>query len=129
MAGARPSDPRRDRGRVGEDTAARYLQSRGYAILARNYRCPLGEVDIVARQGNTLVFVEVKSREAGSLLPPGVSVTPAKRRQLVNLARYFLATRVRGDWPVRFDVVEVVLGLGGRAESVTLLPGAFDADG
>jgi len=112
-------------GRLGEDAAARYLQSRGYAILERNYRAPMGEVDIIARQGDTLVFVEVKARLTPSALRPALSVTARKQKQLALLARHYLLARTHGDWPVRFDVVEVLVAPTGRVGEVTLLKGAF----
>lgn len=123
------SDSRPQLGRIGEDAAARYLQSHGYAILERNFRGPLGEVDVIARQGDTLVFVEVKARSANSPLPPAASVTLRKQQQVVRLAKHYLATRTRGEWPVRFDVVEVVLASPDQVAEVRLIQGAFGERG
>jgi len=111
--------------RIGEDAAARYLQSRGYAILERNYRTNLGEVDIVARHGGDLVFVEVKSRTSSDSFAPAESVTRSKRDKLVKLAQLYMATRARKEERCRFDVVEVTLNETGSVVNVRLIRGAF----
>lgn len=113
---------RADIGRAGEATAARLLRDRGYKILARNYRCRHGEIDIVAFEDGEYVFVEVKTRltdEKGSALD---AVTPAKQRKLARVAEQYLAERGLDDRPCRFDVVAVTPG-GGRADEV--VRGAF----
>ena len=110
---------------IGENAAARYLQSRGYAILERNYRTDLGEIDIIARQGKDLVFVEVKSRTPSNSFAPSQSVTQAKRSRLARLARVYMATRARKDERCRFDVVEVAVSETGSIIAVRLIPGAF----
>jgi len=112
-------------GRIGEDAAARYLQSQGYAILERNYRGPRAEVDLIARQGGLLVFVEVKARLAPAPLAPAQSVTAHKQQRLASVARHYLATRAQGDWQVRFDVVEVMISPAGRVQDLRLIRGAF----
>ena len=111
--------------RIGEDAAARYLQAQGYAILERNYRTDLGEVDLIARHGGDLVFVEVKSRTPSDSFAPGESVTRAKRGKLVRLAQVYLGARARRDERCRFDVVEVALEDTGEVLSVRVIPGAF----
>ena len=110
---------------IGEDAAARYLQSRGYAILERNYRTDLGEIDIVARHGGDLVFVEVKSRTPSASFAPSESVTQSKRSKLAKLAQVYLATRARKEERCRFDVVEVSLTEAGVILNVRVIPGAF----
>ena len=119
-----------DRGRTarrGEALAALFLRVKGYRIEARNWRCSLGEIDIVASQGDTLVFVEVKTRSGRSAGLPEEAVTPAKRHRLVRLAQAYLG-RLRGDPPpCRFDVIAVE----GRGAIPRLrhLQAAFRADG
>ena len=94
-------------GPAGEAAAAAYLQEQGYAIVARNYRCTDGELDLVARAGATIVFVEVKARSGIGFGSPLEAVDARKRRRLVRAARHFLAAeRMRGDC-VRFDVIAV----------------------
>ncbi|MCZ6660854.1 MAG: YraN family protein [bacterium] len=111
-------------GRRGERVAARFLKRRGYRILHRNWRCPSGEIDLVCADGATLVFVEVKSRSGGGLVPPEVGVGRLKRRKLERLALHYLAARalVEVDW--RFDVVSVTLGRW-RRPAVRIFQGAF----
>jgi putative endonuclease len=94
-------------GREGEERAVKLLRREGYRILARNYRCRHGEIDVVAFEQGEIVFVEVKSRqsrEKGSALE---AVTPAKQRKIARVAEQFLAERDLFDRPCRFDVVAV----------------------
>lgn len=129
MWGKRQPKTRAQLARIGEHAAARYLQSRGYAILERNYRSQLGEVDIIARHGPDLVFVEVKSRTPQDAFAPADSVTPAKRAKLARLARYYVAARACGEERCRFDVAEVSLNDDGGVVGVRVIAGAFVARG
>lgn len=95
--------------RSGERAAAKALKRAGMRILARNYTCPAGEIDIVSRDGDTLVFVEVKTRRSSAVADPEVNVHHHKRRQLTRVARFFLNTHAKRDVPCRFDVVAVVM--------------------
>jgi putative endonuclease len=95
-------------GHGGEEMAAAYLQAAGYRILARNYRTRLGEIDIVARDGDILVFVEVKVRRSPSFGSAKAAVTAAKRRRLSKLALQYLKSPAgRRYSKARFDVVAV----------------------
>jgi putative endonuclease len=94
-------------GAAGEALACRYLQARGFAVVARNFRCRSGEVDVVARQGETTVFVEVKERHGASHGQAHEAVTFGKRRRIVRAARLFAAARGLSDTPLRFDVVSI----------------------
>jgi len=96
-------------GRSGEDAAVRYLEKRRYEILDRRYRWRRGEIDIVARDGRTVVFVEVKTRRGIGFGPPSASVTAAKRRQIRRIAQGYLARRGLGAEFCRFDVVSVLV--------------------
>ena len=109
----------------GENLAARHLQSRGYKIIARNYRCELGEIDIVARDGRTLVFVEVKTRAYDDPAPED-QVNPAKMHQLTKAAKVFLSRYGTPQPPARFDVV-AVLWPNGREPIIRHTPHAFEA--
>ena len=109
----------------GENLAARHLQSRGYKIIARNFRCELGEVDIVARDGRTLVFVEVKTRAYDDPAPED-QVNPAKMHQLTKAAKVFLSRYGTPQPPARFDVV-AVLWPNGREPIIRHTPHAFEA--
>lgn len=99
---------RRGRPRLGpwaEERAAAYLERQGYALLARNYRCPEGEVDIVARQGETVVFVEVRARRSALLGTPEESLTPRKARRLVITALTYLVEHGLEAVPWRIDLI------------------------
>ena len=105
------------RGEPAENLAAAFLERRGLTILERNYRCRFGEIDIVARSGALLVFVEVRARRSEAFGGAASSITAAKRRRLVATARHYLATR-RVDRACRFDVV-LVRGAEQRVEWLT----------
>jgi len=96
-------------GRVNEDRAAEYLQCRGYAVLERNFRVRRGEIDIVARDRDTIVFVEVRARGSSSFGSAAATVGPVKRARLIRAARMYAAVR-RLDCPMRFDVIAVESG-------------------
>ena len=111
-------------GESGEDLAARELERRGYAIVARRYRCRRGELDIVARDGATIVFVEVKTRDGGEFGCGVEAVTPLKQRRIADVARdYLVRHRLQGR-PCRFDVVSVDLVNGTRR--IEVYQNAFD---
>ena len=116
---------RQELGKLGEELAVRELQRRGYVILERRYRTRHGEIDIVARDGETLVFVEVKARADAEFGTAADAITPAKQRRVVRMAEDYLARRRVGDRPCRFDVVAIMLD--GRAQAVEVFPEAFDA--
>jgi putative endonuclease len=94
-------------GASGEGLACRHLESRGYAILARNFRCRSGEVDVVARSGDATVFVEVKERGSASHGGGHEAVTFGKRRRIVRAARIYAAARGLEEVPLRFDVISI----------------------
>ena len=108
-------DDRRGLGRHGEDLAARHLAAQGYEILERNWRCPAGELDLVARDGDCLAFVEVRTRRGPEMGSPEESVTLAKQARLVILAETYLQAH---DWPGpwRIDVVAVEMDARGRLQ-------------
>jgi putative endonuclease len=112
-------------GKMGEDLACAELQRRGYAILARRYRRRGGELDIVARDGATVVFVEVKTRDGEAFGMGSDAVTALKRRRMTQIAiDYMMRHRLTGT-ACRFDVVSV--RVDGDVPSVELVQNAFDA--
>lgn len=114
-------------GKIGENIACDELERRGYAIVARRYRRRGGEIDIVAADGPTVVFVEVKTR-AGSEFGSGAeAVSWLKRRRIVSVAHEFLVRERLTDRPCRFDVVSIALGRDGPV--VEVYTNAFDASG
>lgn len=113
-------------GVVGEELAAAALAARGYAILERRFKTERGEIDIIAQDGETLVFVEVRARATGEFGGAAESVTGAKQRRVRRMAVEYLALHRITDHPCRFDVVAVDEALG-AAPVITIFPGAFDA--
>jgi putative endonuclease len=98
------------RGRAHEELAARELERRGYRVIERNYRCRLGEIDLICRHGDTLVFVEVRSRAGGDRGTALDTVGAAKRRRIARVAEHYLATRAPDAELCRFDVVGITGG-------------------
>lgn len=88
--------------------AAAELGKRGYRIVASNYRCRRGEIDLIAQEGDSLVFVEVRCKRTNTFGTPAESITPSKVRKLVLTAQHYLEEQGLGDVACRFDVVEVV---------------------
>ena len=112
-------------GKFGEDLACRELERRGYAILARRYRRRGGELDIVARDGATLVFVEVKTRDGEAFGLGGEAVTALKQRRMTQLALDYMTRHRLDGVPCRFDVVSIRVEDGRR--SIEVVQNAFDA--
>jgi putative endonuclease len=98
------------RGESGEDLACEHLRGRGMRVLARNFRCRSGEIDIVADDRGTVVFVEVKERRGDSHGSAVEAVTLEKRRRVVRAARVYAATHGLSESPVRFDVLAIDWG-------------------
>jgi putative endonuclease len=119
-----PPDHRSLLGSYGERVAVRALTDAGLQVLDRNWRCRAGELDVVARDGDALVFCEVKTRTGTGFGHPVEAVTPAKRRRLRLLARAWLAAHEHHARDLRFDVVGVHVPSTGPAQ-VTHLRNAF----
>jgi putative endonuclease len=124
---ARERESSSDRGRRAEDAAAAWLEGQGFEVVARNHATRRGEVDLVCREGATLVFVEVRARSRADRGSAAESVTPAKARRVVAAATDWAARHGGLSGPVRFDVVAV--DLAGPSPRFQLFRGAFDARG
>jgi len=122
--GHRPQREKKELGRRGEELALRFLNKSGYKIIERNYVCKMGEMDIIAQEKDTLVFVEVKTRTSMDFGPPQLAVNPTKQMQLSKVALNFLKEKRLEDVKARFDVVAIVLKPTG--EEVELIKDAFD---
>lgn len=110
----------------GEQAAADYLSQHGYRICARNFRVPVGEIDIIASCGELLAFVEVKTRSGLRFGTPAQAVTYYKQKKIIQTARWFLRQRHLEDRCLcRFDVIEVYVQPDGTYE-VRHIPGAFE---
>src|SRR6266576_5443579 len=116
------SDPLGER---GENMAAKYLRNQGYKIICRNFRCDVGEIDIVARDGQTLVFVEVKTRAYDDPTPEE-QVNQVKQHQITKAAKFYLGRFGTPQPPARFDVVAIVWAKG-HEPMIRHTPGAFEA--
>ncbi len=116
------------RGAAGEVLAARFLRGKGYTILASDYRCRLGEIDIIAADKRYIIFVEVKTRRSDSLYAPREAVTVQKQRRLLQTAAVYLRHH-RTTLQPRFDVVEVITSAENamKVEEIDHILGAYEA--
>ncbi len=112
-------------GAQGERFAVKYLKKRGYKILGLNYRCHLGEIDIVASHKSVLVFIEVKTRSSDKFGPPQLAVTAAKQKKLAQLAMFYLIEQGINNQDCRFDVVAVRLDSRGKLVNIEIIQNAF----
>jgi putative endonuclease len=103
-------------GAAGEKAAARFLKGLGYRLVRRNYRSKVGEIDIIALDGDTLVFVEVKTLRSDDASWPEEHVNAAKRRKLIQAAKYYLSSKSAMDRPCRFDVIAVTMPVDGSPQ-------------
>ena len=116
-------------GQRGERAAAKFLRKKGYVIVARSDRSRLGEIDLVAVDGRTVVFVEVKTRRSAEPSHPAEAVDEAKQRRLTRLALAFLKRHELLENPARFDVVAVTWPEDERKPTIEHFPNAFEAVG
>ncbi|HET9948667.1 MAG TPA: YraN family protein [Longimicrobiales bacterium] len=123
-----PQHPPHALGRRGEARAAAYLERHGWTILARNYRFGRREVDLVARKGSLVAFVEVKTRGGMGYGAPQEAVTRLKRREIEIVAQDFLFRHCLGDVEVRFDVLSIVAAARGGAGSILHIEDAWRPD-
>jgi putative endonuclease len=115
---------KKELGQKGEELALRFLKKRGYRIIEKNYVCKMGEMDIIAKEKGTLVFIEVKTRTSMAFGPPQLAVTRFKQRQLSKVALYYLKEKRLENVKARFDVVAILLVQKG--EEIELIRDAFD---
>ena len=107
-------------GRTGERLAAEKLESCGYRLLQRNFRCRYGEIDIVAEDGDDLVFIEVKTRRGDSYGRPEEAITVRKRHRLVKVATYYIGLHAGTERSWRIDVVAIQLSPAGKLEEIRI---------
>ena len=120
---------KQEAGALAEAVAREHLEGRGYRVLATNFRCRSGEIDIVAKHQGQLVFVEVRSRQGTDFGLPRESVGPQKQQRLSRAAATYLKQNRLGEVSCRFDVVEVMLDSDGRPREITILRDAFEPRG
>jgi putative endonuclease len=120
------TNARHSLGQRGEDYAAQYLLDHGYALRARNWRCPVGEIDLVTEKDGRLIFVEVRTRRGDRLGTPEESITPAKRAKLIAAAQTYLDEHDQLDWDWRIDVVAIEIGTRGEVTRCTVIENAIE---
>ncbi len=119
---------RRETGILGEKLAKDFLEKRGYHIWQTNYRCPEGEVDIIAKHKDSLVFIEVRTKTSLEFGSPEESITPAKKERMKATASYYLQTHDNLPLLWRIDVVAVELSQGGKLSRIELIENAVGED-
>jgi putative endonuclease len=112
-------------GQSGENIAAELLTQNGYTILAKNYRCLYGEIDIIAKELGVLVFIEVKTRTSQAFGSPASAITHRKQRQISKTAQHYLSVKNLFNTPARFDVVSIFIAPNQEPE-IEILANAFD---
>lgn len=123
------TDRRQALGRKGEAAARAYLEGQGIRILAENFACAAGEIDLVGQTRSTLLFIEVKTRASGAFGPPHLAVHRRKQRQIVRAAQWYLAERRLPEVACRFDVMAVTFSGDDEAPCIDWVQDAFPAEG
>lgn len=118
-------DHRRRLGQWGESVAATHLEAQGYRIVERNWRCSLGEIDIVAQDGDVLVFAEVKTRQSRAFGTPEESITPRKGQRLIDLGLQYCADHGLDDIEWRIDIVAIEIDRDGMLQRCEHIPSAI----
>lgn len=114
-------------GERGEAAACHYLSQNGYQILETNYRCPLGEIDVIARRDGRTVFIEIKTRSSNQFGEPQEAVHAQKQAKLMKIAAWYLKKKKLSDTPIAFDVIAVTWQEGGDPE-IRLFQNAFEKE-
>ncbi|HHY77203.1 MAG TPA: YraN family protein [Clostridiales bacterium] len=116
-------------GDIGEKAAIEYLKKQGYRIIEINFKCKQGEIDIIAADNDTIVFVEVKTRSSDVYGQPSEAVNYYKQRKIVQVALVYLAQRKLFNWMSRFDIVEVITDHTDKIININLIKNAFEYNG
>ena len=117
---------RREVGIIGERIGCSFLEENGYSVVETNYRCPEGEIDVIARQPDLLVFVEVRTRRGISTGTPEESITPLKKQRLVAVAEHYGQHREGLPEARRIDVMAIQMEYDGRVSRIELIENAVD---
>ncbi len=116
-------------GIYGEDTAVKYLEANGYTILTTNYRCKMGEIDIIAADGDTIVFIEVKTRSTDKYGQPREFVNYSKQKKIIKTALHYIVNKNLTDYMSRFDIVDILVDNNNSSNVITLIKNAFEYSG
>lgn len=117
----------KDIGNLGEEISQNFLIESGYTILDRNFRCKTGEIDIIAKDGNFICFIEVKTRCGNLFGSPCEAVTYSKQQRISTTAQMYILKKKLFRFYFRFDVIEVILDRENGSSSIKLIKNAFDA--
>ncbi|MFT5728648.1 MAG: putative endonuclease [Desulforhopalus sp.] len=112
-------------GQKGEKQAAKYLKKKGYKLVTANYRCQYGEIDLIARDADILIFIEVKTRTSTDFGDPAAAVDYRKQQQISKVAHHYLVTHHNDDVDARFDVISI-LSPNGKMTEIEHITNAFD---
>ena len=123
--GMHPTASRQRKGKKGEMLAAEFLESKGVRIAARNFRCPIGEIDLIGWDGKTIVFIEVKSRYSKNFGLPQEAVSLTKQKRLTRLGQWYIKQNRLQGRPARFDVIAIDWQSG--MPELTWIVNAFEA--
>lgn len=115
----------RELGTLGEDFAEKYILSQGFVVIQRNFRTKIGEIDIIAKDGKYIVFIEVKARKSINFGYPREAVNRNKQIKIKDVASIYLLQNRKCDMHIRFDVIEVMLDFENNLKSITILRNAF----
>ena len=119
-------DSRKKLGEKGEKLAAKFLKRKGYKIIQLNYRCKLGEIDIIAQQDRTLIFAEVRTKQTEKFGPPQYSVSAAKRKQISKAALCYIKEKRLTEQSCRFDVIAITFSKESRRPMIEHIENAFE---
>ena len=119
-------DSRKELGAKGEKLAAKFLRRKGYRIVQRNYKCKLGEIDIVAQINGMFAFVEVRTKSTAEFGPPQYSITTAKRKQITKAALSYIREKNLAGQSCRFDVIAVTFSPESRRPKIEHIENAFE---
>lgn len=117
---------KRDIGSLGEDIAENFLKQSGYAILDRNFRCKMGEIDVIGKDDKCIAFIEVKTRYGDLYGTPAEAITYSKQYKIYKTAQLYILKKKLYNFNFRFDVVEVILSIKDNFHSVKLIKDAFE---
>jgi putative endonuclease len=112
-------------GSFGEDLAVNYITNLGYIILQKNFKCKIGEIDIVAKDSEYVVFIEVKTRYNSKYGLPCEAVTPYKQKKIYKTAQFYIMINKMNSFNFRFDVIEVILDYNCPDNHIRLIKNAF----
>ncbi len=119
---------RKETGALGEKLAAEYLTKHGFTLIEKNFRCAEGEMDIIARQNQTLVFCEVRTKTSRSFGTPEESITERKAEHLIAVAGRYLENHPDLDLPWRIDLMAVELDRSGKCRRIELIENAIEGE-